>query len=148
MSYLEGSEYDKIVVDKSPMEILWSLMSIERPCDEEVNLTSEQWYDINLAISLLMDTVGIHYNYKEKRLVYDNLNYDLVMGQKDWRELLPKRKFDSERKQFIIKCTEQSKTLIRMEVSNTEYRPIDFSSVGSVVRLGEIVKYTKISLIT
>ena len=66
MSYLEGSEYDKIVVDKSPMEILWSLMLIERPCEEEVNLTSEQWYDINLAISLLMDTVGIHYNYKEK----------------------------------------------------------------------------------
>ena len=66
MSYLEGSEYDKIVVDKSPMEILWSLMSIERPCDEEVNLTSEHWYAINLAISLLMDTVGIQYNYKEK----------------------------------------------------------------------------------
>ena len=108
MSYLEGGEYDKIVVDKSPMEILLSLMSIERPCDEEVNLTSEQWYDINLAISLLMDTVGIHYNYKEKRLVYDNLNYDLVMGQKDWRELLPKRKFDSERRQFITKCTENN----------------------------------------
>ena len=108
MSYLEGSEYDKIVVDKSPMEILWSLMSIERPCDEEVNLTSEQWYDINLAISLLMDTVGIHYNYKEKRLVYDNLNYDLIIEQKDWRELLPKRKFDSERRQFITKCTENN----------------------------------------
>ena len=66
MSYLEGSEYDKIVVAKSPMEILWSLMSIERPCEEEVNLTSEQWYDIYLAISLLMDTVGIHYKNKEK----------------------------------------------------------------------------------
>lgn len=39
MSYLEGSEYDKIVVDKSLMEILCSLMSIERPCEEEVNLT-------------------------------------------------------------------------------------------------------------
>lgn len=105
MSYLEGGEYDKIVVDKSPMEILWSLMSIERPCKEEDNLTFEQWYDINLAISLLMDTVGIHYNYKSKRLVYDNMDYDL-MGQKDWRELIPKRKFDSERKQFITKCTE------------------------------------------
>ena len=73
MSYLESSEYDKIVVDKSPMEILWSLMSIERPCDEEVNLTSEQWYDINLAISLLMDTVGIHYNYKEKNDWYTTI---------------------------------------------------------------------------
>ena len=84
-------------------------MSIERPCDEEVNLTSEQWYDINLAMSLLMDTVGIHYNYKEKRLIYDNLNYDLIMGQKDWRELIPKRKFEnSERKQFITKCTEDN----------------------------------------
>ena len=89
------------------MEILCSLMPIG-PCEEEVNLTSEQWYDINLAISLLMDTVGIHYNYKEKRLVYDNLNYDLIMGQKDWRELIPKRKFDSERKQFITKCTEDN----------------------------------------
>ena len=55
-----------------------------------------------------MDTIGIHYNYKEKRLVYDNLNYDLIMGQKDWRELIPKRKFDLERKQFITKCTEDN----------------------------------------
>lgn len=30
------------------------------------------------------------------------------MGQKDWRELIPKRKFDSERKQFITKCTEDN----------------------------------------